>query len=387
MASKINLMGGIIVLVLLLSSSVHAKSTSYIYGNGQRLAKVNDTGVYYYHSDHLGSTSAVTDSDGEVVEEQKILPFGEVLDGNEKYGFTGKEHDETNLQYFGARYYDSNSGRFMNSDPAKDGVNWYLYAANNPLRFIDPDGERIRVALLLNLGKERSLPGSEAAERSPTILGYKVSGKPKRAPPEFRKKFQPIVSKVVRDVEKYTGRVLTDKDFTIFLLSCPADHFLPAVKTKRPPYPNIRVMEVLKKYDKKFKEKFGGKGIGGIGGLQGEPTHPFLGSFSEPYYGKGENVFIFNVLKLKDWALKSIVFDELVHQSRYYWDKENDVTYHNDYERGNVWEEESYHLGSGYISEELIKEITDKTEKEKAKLFAEFCNEMAKAFGEGVGNE
>jgi len=145
----------VMILILLLSCSVHAGSTSYIYANGQRVAKINETGTYYYHSDHLGSTSAVTDSDGEVVEEQVNLPFGQLLTGEEKYGFTGKEHDETGLQYFGARYYDPNSGRFMNSDPAMDGVNWYRYVMNNPLRYIDPTGKWTEVSGYIDWGGPR----------------------------------------------------------------------------------------------------------------------------------------------------------------------------------------------------------------------------------------
>jgi len=54
---------------------VSAEGTSYVYANGQRLAKVNESGVFYIHSDNLGSTSAVTNSKGEVVEEQ--VNFGE----------------------------------------------------------------------------------------------------------------------------------------------------------------------------------------------------------------------------------------------------------------------------------------------------------------------
>jgi len=134
--NKSNL-AGIVVLVLLLSCSVYARSTSYVHANGQTIAKVNETGVYYYHPDNLGSTSAITNEDGEVVEEQINLPFGQSISGSERYGFTGKEHDETGLQYFGARYYSPNSGRFLNSDPAKDGVNWYRYANNNPLMYVD----------------------------------------------------------------------------------------------------------------------------------------------------------------------------------------------------------------------------------------------------------
>ena len=54
--------------------------------------------------------------------------------------FTGKEYDsDVRLYYYGARYYDPYIGRFTQRDPAADGVNWYAYTHNNPLRFIDPD--------------------------------------------------------------------------------------------------------------------------------------------------------------------------------------------------------------------------------------------------------
>ena len=55
--------------------------------------------------------------------------------------FTGKEFDaDSNLYYYAARYYDPYIGRFTQRDPIADGVNWYAYTYNNPLRFIDPDG-------------------------------------------------------------------------------------------------------------------------------------------------------------------------------------------------------------------------------------------------------
>jgi len=127
-------------ILLLLSGAV--TGTSYIQANGQTIAKINDSGIYYYHSDHLGSTSAMTDSEGEVIEEQVNLPFGQPVSGSEKYGFTGKEFDpDLDLNYFMARYYSPLTGRFLNSDPAQDGVNWYSYASNNPLTRVDPTGE------------------------------------------------------------------------------------------------------------------------------------------------------------------------------------------------------------------------------------------------------
>ena len=57
--------------------------------------------------------------------------------------FTGKEFDaDSNLYYYGARYYDPYIGRFTQRDPIADGVNWYAYTYNNPLAFVDPTGMR-----------------------------------------------------------------------------------------------------------------------------------------------------------------------------------------------------------------------------------------------------
>jgi len=130
----------VVFLLLFLILAGNATGTSYVYGNGTLLAKVNGSGVYYYHQDHLGSTAVLTDRDGAVVEEQVNLPFGEQISGGEKYGFTGKELDETDLQYFLARYYDPELGRFLRVDPVLQDFSSYAYAGGNPLRFIDPTG-------------------------------------------------------------------------------------------------------------------------------------------------------------------------------------------------------------------------------------------------------
>jgi RHS repeat-associated protein len=109
--------------------------------------------VEYYHTDALGSVRAVTDQSGALVRRHDYFPFGEeylVQVGADNHRFTGKERDaETGLDYFGARYYASRSGRFTSVDPALDieaalfdpqRWNRYAYVRNNPLRFIDPDG-------------------------------------------------------------------------------------------------------------------------------------------------------------------------------------------------------------------------------------------------------
>jgi RHS repeat-associated protein len=76
------------------------------------------------------------------------------LVASEGYKFTGKERDsETGLDYFGARYFGSNMGRFMSPDAfykdshVADPQSWneYAYARNNPLRYVDPTGENATV--------------------------------------------------------------------------------------------------------------------------------------------------------------------------------------------------------------------------------------------------
>jgi RHS repeat-associated protein len=125
-------------------------------GNGQRIARRSQTSqvnssVYYFFSDHLGTTRIVTDSAGTVVEDSDFYAFGGervVLDGlNNNYKFAGKERDpESGLDNFIARYNASTLGRFMSPDPLggrrldPQTLNKYSYVRNNPLNLIDPTG-------------------------------------------------------------------------------------------------------------------------------------------------------------------------------------------------------------------------------------------------------
>ena len=79
-------------------------------------------GVVYYHSDHLGSSSVLTDELGGISGEMQYYPYGTVfLDTRvdvTPHTFTGQEEDEeTGLYYYGARYYDSFLGKFLSPDP------------------------------------------------------------------------------------------------------------------------------------------------------------------------------------------------------------------------------------------------------------------------------
>ena len=109
--------------------------------------------LYYVHTDHLGTPTALTNEAGTKVWSATHDPFGlatvnEDADGNGQnvafnLRFPGQYYDaETGLHYNYFRTYDPGTGRYLESDPIGlgGGSNTYLYADANPLRFIDPNG-------------------------------------------------------------------------------------------------------------------------------------------------------------------------------------------------------------------------------------------------------
>ena len=105
---------------------------------------------FYYHPDYLGSSSYITNLDGEVAQHIEYVPFGEVFieesnnTWNTPYLFNAKEFDEeTGLYYYGARYYDPRLSLWMSTDPKEENypdVNSYSYTKDNPANFIDSHG-------------------------------------------------------------------------------------------------------------------------------------------------------------------------------------------------------------------------------------------------------
>ena len=116
----------------------------HIYLGNQKIATIRtvlspegevliDNEITYHHPDHLGSSSITSDQDGNIVEDVRYAPFGEVrkrLDSlsehdlatnpelalmkrNNLYLYNNKELDNTGLYYYGSRYYDPVSGLFL----------------------------------------------------------------------------------------------------------------------------------------------------------------------------------------------------------------------------------------------------------------------------------
>ncbi|MBR2959007.1 MAG: hypothetical protein IKC19_05195 [Bacteroidales bacterium] len=113
--------------------------------------------VFFYHSDHLGSASWITDAHGDAVQHLQYLPFGEpfvdqrISGYSERFRFTGKERDEeTGFGYFGARYMDHelmtmwlSVDRYADKYPF---ISPYAYCAWNPIKMIDPTGDTITLS-------------------------------------------------------------------------------------------------------------------------------------------------------------------------------------------------------------------------------------------------
>ena len=116
-------------------------------------------GWYFFHPEHLGSSSYITNLAGVVSQHMEYLPFGELLvdehlnSHNSPFKFNAKELDpETGNYYYGARYYDPKWSIWLSVDPLAEkypSISPYAYVFHNPILYVDPDGRDGMVYLIL----------------------------------------------------------------------------------------------------------------------------------------------------------------------------------------------------------------------------------------------
>jgi RHS repeat-associated protein len=221
------------------SATVGAASSSYVYDAEGRRVKLSSNGaerifVYdamgqlaaeyatgesepsgkqYLTADMLGSTRLITGDQGTVLNRIDYAPFGEEIpasgcgnpqgpdrsprcdvagyvDPNSiRLKFTGKERDtETGLDYFGARYFSSAQGRFTSPDVLMGKPEWlvdpqrwnrYAYVRNNPLKYIDPNGEDL--VIYYSLGSDVSQADRDWFERNKEAILAAIRAKYEKA--------------------------------------------------------------------------------------------------------------------------------------------------------------------------------------------------------------
>ncbi|TGM99704.1 RHS repeat-associated core domain-containing protein [Leptospira yasudae] len=138
--------------------SINSPSASSGGSGGGSAATV--PGMYFYHPDHLGSISMLTDGGGNPISGGEMpgsshvsyKPYGEILRTDSagpdifRYKYTGQEEESyTGLYNYGARFYDPEIGRFIQADDVasanvQSGMNRYMYVEGSPTNFVDPSG-------------------------------------------------------------------------------------------------------------------------------------------------------------------------------------------------------------------------------------------------------
>ncbi|MBC1943763.1 DNRLRE domain-containing protein [Listeria booriae] len=137
-------------------------TVQYVYNeSGYRLAMETANQTLFYHYNAHGDVVSLTNNSGEVVAEYEYDAWGNILVSNEKtpeakqnkFGYAGYMYEkELKSYYLIARYYNPNQGVFLSRDPyhgnddEPESLNSYNYVNNNPVKYIDPDGNFIFLA-------------------------------------------------------------------------------------------------------------------------------------------------------------------------------------------------------------------------------------------------
>jgi RHS repeat-associated protein len=149
-------------------------------GYGYKSNSLEERDLYFYHPDHLGSTSIITDRNGMATQFIAYMPYGEALIDEHTvsrtmpFKFSGKEEDpETGLIFFGTRYYAPREVVWYGVDPLAErspNVGGYVYCLGNPVVLVDPDGRIPWRALVANFSPDKT-PNPPTTARTHPVHG------------------------------------------------------------------------------------------------------------------------------------------------------------------------------------------------------------------------
>nr|WP_241389914.1 RHS repeat-associated core domain-containing protein [Serratia proteamaculans] len=114
-------------------------------------AEISNNQLRWSYDNLIGSSNLELDGDGNIISMEEYYPYGgtavwtarSAVEADYKtIRYSGKERDATGLDYYGYRYYQSWSGRWLSADPAGtiDGLNLFRMVRNNPVTLMDNDG-------------------------------------------------------------------------------------------------------------------------------------------------------------------------------------------------------------------------------------------------------
>ena len=142
--------------------------------------------TFFYHSDHLGSTSYITDDKANITQYDAYLPYGELLVDEHSssedlpYKFNGKLFDEeTGLYYYGARYLNPVTSLWYGVDPLAEKyptAGGFVFCISNPVRLVDPDGKKIWIGNGSNSSTTLDLIRGTLPEKERSFVQLDVNG-------------------------------------------------------------------------------------------------------------------------------------------------------------------------------------------------------------------
>lgn len=127
---------------------------AFLFSGGIATIANNQATFHFYIKDHLGSNRIVVSEDGTIKQKLYYYPFGGLYGDIcvnpefQRYKYNGKEYDHQHgldLSDYGARMYNPVIGSWLSMDSKAEKyyhISPYTYCYGNPIKFIDPDGER-----------------------------------------------------------------------------------------------------------------------------------------------------------------------------------------------------------------------------------------------------